>query len=68
MQELLPRELRDMVYTHLLDGSRGHNCCLDNGYIARSTGKDYPEYSVVDDYKHLGDIEYVGKETKTEMA
>jgi hypothetical protein len=68
MQELLPRELRDMIYAHLLGDPYIIPCHITSQYETDEMDKKYPTRSALSQYPHVGDIEYVGRDTKTELA
>jgi hypothetical protein len=74
MQEVLPRELREMVYACLLadelkcdDTKRLDRDVNSSLYIARMRG-DYIHATTFQAYPHFRDAEYIGMETKAELA
>ena len=73
MQTLLPRELRDIIYGYLLadeckcdDTKRLENDKNSMRYVPRKRGEHVP--NLFDDYPYVRDTEYVGIETRIELA
>lgn len=70
MQRKLPRDLRDMVYQHILGISYTHECDVEAVYNSRGPNRTrpYPSDCGISQHPHVCNSKFIGKDTRIELA